>query len=52
MFHGNFGQEALKTNSLISRATTLALIVIDDHDTVTRPSQSGRVISESILSFP
>jgi hypothetical protein len=52
VLHGNFGQETLKSASLIGRATALALIVVDDYDAIPRPPQSDRVLGQSILAFP
>ena len=51
MLHGNFGQESLKSTALVGRATALALIVVDDHNAIPRPSKGDRVIGESILPF-
>ena len=52
MLHGNFGEEALKSASLVGRAAALALIVVDDQDAIPGPSQGDRVVGEGILPFP
>jgi hypothetical protein len=52
MLHGNFGEEALKSNSPVGGPTASPLIVVNDQDAVPGPSQGDRVIGEGILPLP
>ena len=52
MLHGNLGQEALESASLVGRPATLSLVVVDDQDAIPGPSQGDRMVGEGVLPLP
>src|SRR5262249_56411535 len=52
MFHGHFGQEALKSTPLVGGPAAQSLIVIDDQDAIPGPSPGDRPVGEGILPLP
>src|SRR5271163_1309363 len=51
VFHGNFGQDAMKSATVLGRLATESLVVVDDQDTVAGPSQCDRVVDQRVLAF-
>ena len=51
MFHGNFGQDAVKSAPVFGRLAAESLVVVDDQDTVAGPSQCDRVVDQRVLAF-
>jgi hypothetical protein len=52
MLHRNLSQEALKSAPLVGRPGAPPLVVVDDHDAISGPSQGDCVIDEGVLPFP
>jgi hypothetical protein len=52
MLHGNFGQDAMKSTPDVCYPSGLSLIVVDDQDTISGPSQSDREFGEFVLPLP
>jgi hypothetical protein len=51
MLHGNFGQDAVKSATIFGRLAAEPLVVIDDQDTVARPSQCDCEVEQRVLTF-
>jgi len=51
VLHGNFGHDAVKSASVFGRRAAESLVIVDDQDAVTGPSQCDRVVDQRVLAF-
>jgi hypothetical protein len=52
MIHGNFGQDAVKSGSPIGRLAAVALVCVDEQDSVPGPSQGHGQVDQGVWPFP
>ena len=52
MVHGNFGQEALESDAVLGGLAALALVLVDDQDSLPGPSQGRGVVRQGVLPLP
>src|SRR4026209_1709193 len=50
MIQGHFGDQALKAAAGFRGPTALSQVFVDDHDTLTLPTEGDRLLGQSILS--
>jgi hypothetical protein len=51
VLHRNFGEDALKSTTVFGRCVTEPLVIVDDQDTVDRPSRRDHVIDQCVLAL-